>query len=557
MSELETTQSNRSIELCKRVVTTESFIAEAREIYGDRYDYSKVDYKNREHRVTIVCPIHGDFQVYAREHLDGKGCPKCEKGEKFITKLKEKFGDKFGLDEFVYESSTAPVTLICPTHGAFSRLPNQILSSQLGCPMCISSVKEKKHNAAIAKKEEIKKQKQREREEIEAQRLNEWLNEREEQRKRRERALKAFQAGKKPRDFYSPFQLYQQVVDEHIDDIRYNAKWREPYCAPYRLTEDEARNLLCYREGDTFYKYPNEAPNDFYVKAFENDYGYYGGTLEEFLSHRSCIISFEGNDLIIQEETYEHELERFNMVSPKRSFKQATEIPNSFVSIDFETLYPQRVSVCSIGMVKYRDGKKVEQYYSLIRPPFDYPGKKGFRLTGVHGITKESLLNEKTFAELLPQIETFVDGLQLVAHNASVEKCCICDVCAYYEIETKLDYNNIIDTLSLSKEAEEKLDLHVEGQGAHALDAVCSRFEVPVLKHHNALEDAEMCGNLLLKFRKVLMGEKDSDSVKTKFKEAAVDETPNATTNTSPEKSCMGVLVTAFMVVLLIVFVLI
>ena len=91
-------QTNRSLELCKRVVTTESFIAEAKEIYGDRYDYSKVDYKNRDHRVVVTCPVHGDFQIYAREHLDGKGCPKCEKGEKFLVKLKQKFGDKFGLD---------------------------------------------------------------------------------------------------------------------------------------------------------------------------------------------------------------------------------------------------------------------------------------------------------------------------------------------------------------------------------------------------------------------------------------------------------------------------
>ena len=123
MTEQDENQGNRSLELCRRVVTTESFIAEAKEIYGGRYDYSKVEYKNRDHRVTIVCPVHGEFQVYAREHLDGKGCPKCEKGDKFLAKLKEKFGDKFGLEQFVYESSTSPVTLICPTHGAFSKLP--------------------------------------------------------------------------------------------------------------------------------------------------------------------------------------------------------------------------------------------------------------------------------------------------------------------------------------------------------------------------------------------------------------------------------------------------
>ena len=161
MSEQTDNQSNRSLELCKRVVTTESFIAEAKEIYGERYDYSKVEYKNRDHRVTIVCPVHGDFQAYAREHLDGKGCPKCEKGEKFLLKLKEKFGDKFGLDEFVYDSSTMPVTLICPTHGAFSRKPNQILNSTFGCPECANQVKDDAHQAAVAKKEEkIKDSKQ-------------------------------------------------------------------------------------------------------------------------------------------------------------------------------------------------------------------------------------------------------------------------------------------------------------------------------------------------------------------------------------------------------------
>lgn len=145
MNDQKNSQINRSVELCKRVVTTESFIAEAKEIYGNLYDYSKVEYKNRDHRVTIVCPVHGDFQVYAREHLDGKRCPKCEKGEKFLVKLKDKFGDRFGLDEFVYESSTMPVTLICPTHGAFSRLTHQILKSSQGCPECATDIIKLKH----------------------------------------------------------------------------------------------------------------------------------------------------------------------------------------------------------------------------------------------------------------------------------------------------------------------------------------------------------------------------------------------------------------------------
>lgn len=561
-------QTNRSQELCRRVVTTESFIAEAKEIYGDRYDYSKVDYKNRDHRVIVTCPVHGDFQVYAREHLDGKGCPKCEKGEKFIAKLKEKFGDKFGLDEFVYESSTSPVTLICPTHGAFSKLPNQILNLQFGCPHCGNDAKEEIHNAAVAKKQAAKEEKQRAIDEMNAQKLQEWKDERAERERKREKAMQSFLAGKKPRDFYAPFQIYMQRVDEHIDVIRYNAKWIEPYYRDYKLSDEEARNLSCYREGDEYYRFIGEAPDDFIRQSFEKD-GFHTGTIEECLSHRRCIISFEGKDLIIQVESFEHEMERYghNDIQINKA-PQKVEIPSSFVSIDFETLYSQRVSACSIGMVKYRDGKKVDQYYSLIRPPFDYPGKSGQVLTWVHGISEDDVRNEKTFAELLPEIENFVGGLPLVAHNASVEKCCIRDVCAYYEIETKLDYNNILDTLPLSREAEAKVGIQVEGQGTHSLDAVCCRFNVPVLNHHNALEDAEMCGNLMVKFREILVEGKPlekatpvrekTNTVKEDIAEApSVDkiiQTPSKG-NENSKSGCLGIMVIGIILSSIIAFI--
>ena len=219
-------------------------------------------------------------------------------------------------------------------------------------------------------------------------------------------------------------------------------------------------------------------------------------------------------------------------------------------------------------MVKYRDGKKVDQYYSLIRPPFDYPGKSGQILTWVHGISEDDVRKENTFAELLPDIEAFVDGLPLVAHNASVEKCCIRDVCAYYEIDTKLDYNNIFDTLPLSKEVEVKLGLQVEGQGTHSLDVVCRRFDVPVLNHHNALEDAEMCGNLMVKFREILLEGKlvemkaDNRGQTENVKDEKVE---NSSTNqveqvqTVEEQSskggCLGVVLIGLLVMSILAFV--
>lgn len=39
-----------------------------------------------------------------------------------------------------------------------------------------------------------------------------------------------------------------------------------------------------------------------------------------------------------------------------------------FAAIDFETANNERTSVCSVGIVIYRDGKKVDDFYSLIKP---------------------------------------------------------------------------------------------------------------------------------------------------------------------------------------------
>lgn len=60
---------------------TENFIKLARELHGDKYDYSLVDYKNSKSKVKIICPEHGVFEQKATGHVDtnrgGKGCPTC------------------------------------------------------------------------------------------------------------------------------------------------------------------------------------------------------------------------------------------------------------------------------------------------------------------------------------------------------------------------------------------------------------------------------------------------------------------------------------------------
>ena len=58
------------------------FIADARKIHGDKYDYSRVDYTNARKKVTIVCPSprHGPFEQTPCGHLKANvACPRCSR----------------------------------------------------------------------------------------------------------------------------------------------------------------------------------------------------------------------------------------------------------------------------------------------------------------------------------------------------------------------------------------------------------------------------------------------------------------------------------------------
>lgn len=137
----------------KTPLTTESFIYRARNIHGDKYDYSKVAYINIKTPVIIICPIHGEFQQTPAAHLSGKGCLKCglenaswkkirEYGEAFISKSMKIHHGKYQYSDVIYKGNSIPVDIICPIHGRFQQTPAVHLMG-CGCPKCQSSHLEK------------------------------------------------------------------------------------------------------------------------------------------------------------------------------------------------------------------------------------------------------------------------------------------------------------------------------------------------------------------------------------------------------------------------------
>ena len=124
-----------------RKLTTEEFIKKAKEVHGDKYDYSKVEYKNNKTPVTIICPEHGEFKQTPSNHLNGNGCKKCATEtskltkELFVERAKLVHGDKYDYSKVKYSGSQSKICVICPEHGKFQQRATDHLMGH-GCPIC-------------------------------------------------------------------------------------------------------------------------------------------------------------------------------------------------------------------------------------------------------------------------------------------------------------------------------------------------------------------------------------------------------------------------------------
>lgn len=123
--------------------TTERFIEKATKVHFDRFDYSKVNYVNRETKVEIICKEHGSFCQEPSNHLKGFGCAQCGNENRrlslttFIKKANEIHSNKYDYSLTEYKTSTIKIKIICPYHGVFLQVPGQHLKGS-GCRKCFA-----------------------------------------------------------------------------------------------------------------------------------------------------------------------------------------------------------------------------------------------------------------------------------------------------------------------------------------------------------------------------------------------------------------------------------
>ena len=157
-----------------------------------------------------------------------------------------------------------------------------------------------------------------------------------------------------------------------------------------------------------------------------------------------------------------------------------------FAAIDFETANNERSSICSVGVVIYRDGKKVDEFYSLVKPEPEY---YNYWCTRVHGLTANDTDNAPIFPDVWRQIEAKIAHLPLVAHNKAFDESCLKAVFHCY----RMDYPDYPFHCTLERSRRLWPEI------PHHLDVIAERCGYRLENHHHALADAEACAAIALK----------------------------------------------------------
>ncbi|MBR8745364.1 exonuclease domain-containing protein [Nocardiopsis sp. MG754419] len=160
---------------------------------------------------------------------------------------------------------------------------------------------------------------------------------------------------------------------------------------------------------------------------------------------------------------------------------------HTWTAIDFETANADRGSVCAVGLVRVSDGRVVDRFSTLIRPPepVSYFSRHN---TAVHGITAADVVGAPSWTTVRTQILDFAQGGALVAHNAAFDMGALRLACAHTgQALPALDY---ACTLALSRRTWDLPD--------HRLPTVCAHIGHRITQHHRADADAEAAAHIML-----------------------------------------------------------
>ncbi|WP_281885633.1 3'-5' exonuclease [Agromyces rhizosphaerae] len=161
-------------------------------------------------------------------------------------------------------------------------------------------------------------------------------------------------------------------------------------------------------------------------------------------------------------------------------------MPVDFTAIDFETANRSSASACSVGLVKVRDGRPVDEAYWLIKPPFPHDEFSEWNVR-IHGITPDQVTDAPLWRDLLPEFAEFAGDDWLVAHNAGFDMNVLRGLADAFGVDAP--NHRYLCSLQVARST-----YHLDSYRL-PVAAMAAGFED--FSHHNALDDSRACAAIV------------------------------------------------------------
>lgn len=160
-----------------------------------------------------------------------------------------------------------------------------------------------------------------------------------------------------------------------------------------------------------------------------------------------------------------------------------------WVAIDFETASRERASACALGIAVISGGVITEERSWLIQPPGNYFEPMNTR---IHGIDADMVWQEPEFDEAWAEIEPYLQGAVLLAHNAPFDIAVLRASLERHGLQApEAEYHC---TVSMARKVWPRLI-------NHQLPTVCEHCGIELF-HHDAASDAAACARIAMRCRR-------------------------------------------------------
>ena len=162
---------------------------------------------------------------------------------------------------------------------------------------------------------------------------------------------------------------------------------------------------------------------------------------------------------------------------------------DTYVVFDLETtgFSSEYDRIIEIGAVKYQNRRRVDSFSCFVNPEIPIP----FRIEKLTGINDSMVIDAETIETVLPRFIDFCEGAVLVAHNADFDSGFI-KTKAKQIMGVDKKYT-VVDTVALARALLPQLN-------RYKLDTVAKAVGVSLENHHRAVDDAECCAGIFLRF---------------------------------------------------------